>query len=349
MRKRKLFDITAYTPLSRRSLYIRVIFWVFLAIMTIEAVILSSTYMIHFNSEASVLEEVAFLFGLGCAISIAITMVIIIVLHWITQVHTASSLIWSEEDTALHSDLKTAIEEKNLLIFYQPQINLQTGQVVGMETLVRWPHPSKGFILPGDFIHIAEETGLIMQLGHWVLCEACKYNKKLLEQGYDLRVAVNLSPIQFENPKIVEEIANVLKDTQLPPKNLELEITETAMLNDITEAIKVMKKLQDLGVSLSMDDFGTGYSSLSHLDQFPIKKIKIDKAFVHSISPYDDEPNIADSIIQMGHKLNLIILAEGIENEYQKKYFTELKCDEGQGYYFGKPVPAIEFSRLLKR
>lgn len=348
MKRRKTTDVSQYTPLPRSTLYGKVIFWVFFLILTLEVVILLSYYLIFYDPKLSKTEDVVLLVSIGCMISTIAAIGIIWAIEIIIAIHIRKSPIKTEEEFALLSDLSHAMEKSQLKLYFQPQVNLVSGKITGMEALLRWEHPKKGIIMPGDFIPMAEKAGLIEAIGEWTLIQACTHTKKLLDMGYNMRVAVNLSPLQFKQPDIVDDISEILNTTQLPPENLELEITETAMIENIEDAIQTMFRLRNLGVVLAMDDFGTGYSSLSSVDRLPIQKLKIDKAFVHSVTPYDEEPSLAPAIIEMAHRLHLQILVEGVESEYQKKYFRELKCHEAQGYYLGPPVPAEKFQSFLR-
>jgi len=348
MKKKKLIKIPTFRPLHRRQLYYKVVFWVFFTIMSIESVILLASFFIFHEYELTKSATALIFITIGFLLSIILASTTILLLNWLKVSQARGILDRSVDDNNILLDLHAAVAKSELLIYYQPQVNLLSGKISGVEALVRWEHKLKGFIEPSKFIILAEQSELIIPMGNWILRMACIQNKAWIDQGFNLRVAVNLSPIHFKDPSLIETISEILEQTQLPASNLELEITETSMIEDMEGAINIMSKLRNLGILISMDDFGTGYSSLSNLDRFPIQKLKIDKAFVHGINPYDEEPNLAYSIIEMARKLGLITIAEGIETEYQKNYLADLQCDEGQGYYFGKPVPPHEFIKLLK-
>jgi EAL domain-containing protein (putative c-di-GMP-specific phosphodiesterase class I) len=348
MEQKVAFNIPRITRMSKQSLYGKVVFWVFITVFSLQVIFVSLSSLIFVDSKAKLLDHVEILIFAGVLVSLVISAVLIFVIKWVMITQHALMLNRSKADHNTLKELKMAMENSELDIYYQPQVNLSSGQIAGMETLIRWKHYERGFISPAAFIPLAEQSGLIEAIDTWVLKVSCLQTKKWLEQGYNLRVAVNLSAMLFKDSTIVDTVEKVLQETELPPSNLELELTETVMMEDMDNAIKVMQQLRKLGVRISMDDFGTGYSSLSSLDKFPIHTLKIDKTFVHGINQYSDEPNIADSIIEIGHRLNLKILAEGIETEYQKNYFTGLGCDEGQGYLFSEPVPAEEFIEILK-
>jgi EAL domain-containing protein (putative c-di-GMP-specific phosphodiesterase class I) len=347
MNERYNTDIKKLYPLPKRVLYGRIFFWAFVAILVVEVLILLTTYLIFFKYAHSITKETIGFIGLWCVLSTVIALVLIFIINQILSIHAKQLPIKSDEEFALLVDLSNAIKNLELMIYFQPQVDLQTNEITGMEALLRWEHPKFGIIMPTYFIPLAENAGLIDAIGEWILLQACINNKQLLDKGYNLRVAVNVSPLQFKNPYLVENIQKILAITQLPAANLELEITETAMIDDIEYAVEEMNKLRKLGIVLSLDDFGTGYSSLAHVDRLPIDKLKIDKAFVQKINKHAEDSNLAFSIIQMAHKLKLQIIVEGIENEYQKKYFTDLGCHEGQGFYLGAPIPAERFLKYL--
>lgn len=257
-----------------------------------------------------------------------------------------SSLI---DKLLLESMLRKAIEKNELYLAYQPKFNIETNEIIGMEALIRWIHPELGFISPSDFIPIAEETGLIIPVGEWVLRTACTQNKLWQEQGYPcLKVAVNISARQFQHEDIINKVKNVLRETRLDPKWLELEITESSIMHYADETVKTLKQLKEMGISVSIDDFGTGYSSMSYLKLFPIKSLKIDQSFIKDIDKSHGDLAIAKSVITLGHALNFEVVAEGVESENHLNILKNEKCDISQGYYHSPPVPAESFEKLMK-
>ncbi|MBF0195238.1 MAG: EAL domain-containing protein [Magnetococcales bacterium] len=251
---------------------------------------------------------------------------------------------------ALEGDLRKAVNNLEFTVYYQPKIDLKTGKINGMEALVRWIHPIKGIIPPGDFIPLAEETGLIIPLGEWVLQESCIQVKKWWDAGLpQLRVAVNLSPLQFQAPNLVEKVHATLTQTGLDPMGLELEITESMAMDSVESAIEKVACLRDLGVQISIDDFGTGYSSLSHLKKFPLHALKIDQSFVRDLTIDSDDAAIVASILSMAKSMNLKVVAEGVENIEQLNFLKDKDCQEVQGFYFSRPISSQEFEKLLQK
>ena len=251
---------------------------------------------------------------------------------------------------SIESDLRHALERGEFILHYQPQIDLQTGRIVGMEVLLRWLHPIHGLIAPSRFIGLAEEMGLIIPIGAWVLREACLQTKYWQQKGYtNLRVAVNLSARQFTQKSLVQSISDILHATGLEPKFLELELTESMVMRDVENAIAILRNLKALGTHISIDDFGTGYSSLSYLRRFPIDVLKIDQSFVSDITVDPDDAAIVASIISLAHSLRLIVIAEGVETTEQLKFLSKHGCDQVQGFYFSKGVGKEAFERLLER
>lgn len=253
------------------------------------------------------------------------------------------------ERIMLETNLRRALEKEEFVLYYQPQILLPHGEIVACEALVRWQHHDMGLIPPDKFIPLSEETGLIIPMGEWILRTACKQWVSWDNQGLGLRkIAVNLSGRQIQQKDLPQMIERVLSETKCPATALELEITESFMMQQPEEAIAVLHQLRDLGIELSIDDFGTGHSSLSYLKRFPIHRLKIDRSFISDMEHNADDHAIVKTIIAMGHSLNLKITAEGIETEEQKTSLAELHCDEAQGYLFSKPIPADEFAKLLQ-
>ncbi|UVW30169.1 EAL domain-containing protein [Massilia sp. H6] len=233
-------------------------------------------------------------------------------------------------------------------LLYQPKVDLRTGVIFGVEALIRWNHPEHGLISPLRFIGLAEESGLIVPLGEWVVRTACAQAMAWRAAGLPpLVVSVNVSARQFEEKRLVERIAGALRDTGLPPEALEVEVTESSIMRDLARAVEKMREIEAMGVSLSIDDFGTGYSSLSALKSFPISRLKIDKSFVSDLADNLDDQAIAMAVISLGHKLNLRVIAEGVETEQQRDFLRANDCDEMQGYLFSRPVPADHITAML--
>jgi EAL domain-containing protein (putative c-di-GMP-specific phosphodiesterase class I) len=241
------------------------------------------------------------------------------------------------------------LEAGELLLHYQPQVNLLSGKIVGMEALVRWQHPRRGLMMPADFIPLAEETGLIVPLGKWVLRTACFQANAWLEAGLSTApVSVNLSPRQFRQKNLVETVAEVLRESGLPADHLEVEITEGLVMFDVEASVALMGRLKDLGVRFSIDDFGTGYSSLSYLKRFPIDKIKIDQSFVQHVATSQEDAAISSAIISLSHSMKRKVIAEGVETDAQRKFLLSQDCDEIQGFLVHRPAPAEDTERLLR-
>lgn len=248
----------------------------------------------------------------------------------------------------LESELRQAIRNNEFVLVYQPQIHLETGALVGMEALIRWNHPVRGMVPPGDFIPIAEETGLIVPIGDWVLTEACRQNKAWQDSGLPaVPVSVNLSMRQFLQHDLKGKIHAVLESTKLPSQFLELEITES-MTMDVDFATNSLRELKNLGVQISIDDFGTGYSSLYFLKKFPIDKLKIDRSFVRDVMCDPNDAAIVATIISMTHHLNLLVIAEGVETSEQMVFLRDNRCNLIQGYWYSPPVSACEMQKMLK-
>ena len=250
----------------------------------------------------------------------------------------------------LESELRKAIEREEFVLHYQPQVDTQTGRVLGMEALIRWQHPEKGMVPPFHFIPAAEETGIIVPIGEWVIYEACRQTKAWQDDGLsNLKVAVNLSARQFSDNQLLSKISKALEQTGLAANCLEMEITESIIMQDIERTIELLEKLAEMGMDLAIDDFGTGYSSLNYLKRFPINKLKIDKSFIDDVIKGKDDAKIVSAIIGLSHNLNLNVICEGVEDADQHGWLQQHECNEIQGYYFSKPLPADEFEAFVRQ
>jgi len=250
----------------------------------------------------------------------------------------------------LENKLRRAIERNEFIVYYQPKVDINTWQIVGAEALVRWKDPQLGLISPAEFIPLAEETGLIVPIGNWVSKTACSQIKQWHSEGFDcLGVSVNLCARQFQEQDLVSTVIEILEQSGLEPKYLELEITESSIMTNTDLAVKVLTELKQMGIRVSVDDFGTGFSSLGYLKRLPIDILKIDQSFVRDVSTDPDDAALVMAIITLAHNLRLKVIAEGVETEEQLRFLRLLRCDEIQGYFFSKPLPADEFRELLIR
>ncbi|MCL6573070.1 MAG: EAL domain-containing protein [Bacillus sp. (in: Bacteria)] len=265
------------------------------------------------------------------------------------QFFTKDLIDKSQYEVDLEMKLRKALERNEFLLYYQPQINLETNRIIGAEALIRWKHPEKGIISPGEFIPVAEETGLIIPIGVWALRNACQQNKRWQVNGLPpITVAVNISAKQFLQSNLAEIVRQVLIETELDPKYLEIEITES-MTMDVERTISTLLDLKKIGVKISIDDFGSGYSSLNYLKRFPIDKLKIDQSFIRECITDSNDEIIVKTIIAMAHNLKLQVIAEGVETKEQISFLLQQRCTEAQGFYFSKPIPVEEFENIYNR
>jgi predicted signal transduction protein with EAL and GGDEF domain len=249
---------------------------------------------------------------------------------------------------SMEGQLRIAIESDQLILHYQPKADLRTGGVTGVEALVRWQHPQRGLLLPGEFLPIAEEIGLMTAIDQWVLSEACRQTREWLDGGMAaVPVAINVSSLDLRNHDFAEGIGAALRKARLGARFLELELTETVLMRHGGVAATVLGKLHGMGVRLALDDFGTGYSSLSYLTRFAIDTVKIDRSFVHSLNTSAADAAVATAIISLARRLRHRVVAEGVETPEQVAFLRKLGCDEGQGYYFARPAPADRFASWL--
>ena len=264
------------------------------------------------------------------------------------QLYTAEMQSRVNERLALESRLRRALEQGEFSLHYQPQVDLRSNRVFGCEALLRWSQPDLGMIGPAKFIPLAEETGLIVPIGEWIVRTACRQCKGWQDAGLPpVTVAVNISARQFREKTLLQAVARILAETGLDPRQLELEVTESVIMHDAQNVIADFQAFRDMGVKLSIDDFGTGYSSLSYLKRFPLDRLKIDQSFVRDITSNADDAAIAQAVITLGHTMNLRVIAEGVETAEQLAFLRRNQCDEMQGYLYGKPMPAEEFAQLL--
>ncbi|HKJ05339.1 MAG TPA: GGDEF domain-containing phosphodiesterase, partial [Geopsychrobacteraceae bacterium] len=253
------------------------------------------------------------------------------------------------ERLAIEAGLRRSLVEDDFELHYQPQVDLKSRVLLGAEALLRWSHPKLGPVSPDRFIPIAEESGLILPLGEWVIRAACRQNAAWQAAGYHpIRVAVNISGHQLQQKGFVQMVASVLNETGLDPQWLEFELTESTMMENTERNIGVLQQLKKIGIHLSIDDFGTGYSSLSYLQRFPLDKLKIDSSFVKDLHKTESNAAITEAIIAMAHRLGLKVLAEGIETTEQLDYLVANECLKGQGYLFGRPAPSLEFEQYFQ-
>jgi diguanylate cyclase (GGDEF)-like protein/PAS domain S-box-containing protein len=269
--------------------------------------------------------------------------------HQCYQFFTPAMNVRAVARQSIEESLRRALERQEFKVHYQPKVNLKTGEITGAEALIRWTHPLRGTVSPADFIPVAEDSGLILSIGNWVLHEACQQARTWVEAGLPLAsMAVNISAMEFRDEHFLEGVFAILKDTGLDPRSLELELTESVLMKRAESSQAILKTLRARGVQVAVDDFGTGYSSLSYLRKFPIDTLKIDQSFVRQITTAPDETTIVTAVISMGRSLKLRVVAEGVETQEELAFLEDHKCDEAQGYYFSRPVPAENFAKLLE-
>jgi diguanylate cyclase (GGDEF)-like protein len=255
-----------------------------------------------------------------------------------------------DDQLALENELREALDRNQLELHFQPKVDIATGRIRSAEALLRWRHPVRGMVPPNVFIPVAEETGMILPIGEWVLREACRQMREWLDSGMTpVRVAVNLSAKQFHDADLASVVRSALREARLEPGYIELELTESALMSNPEESAATLESLSAMGVHISIDDFGTGYSSLSYLRRFPLDKLKIDRSFIRDLLTNPDDASIVRAIISLAHSLRLRVVAEGVENSQQLEFLRELGCDQYQGYYCSPPVPAEQFVALIKR
>jgi len=253
-------------------------------------------------------------------------------------------------ENKIYDELKQGLKRNELVLYYQPQIDIQTGVIIGVEALVRWNHPSEGMLAPSYFIVIAEKTDLINLIGDWVIHEGVSQIKKWLLQGMPISsMSINLSPIQLRNKKISEDILNVLDEVGLDPSILDLELTESVLMHDAEDVNQIIKKLNEEGVTFSIDDFGTGYSSFAYLKKFDVQRIKIDQSFIKGLNHSSGDKKIVQSIIDLANELNLVTIAEGVEDEATLMNLKNMGCTQAQGYFIGKPMSVKDFETYFSK
>jgi EAL domain-containing protein (putative c-di-GMP-specific phosphodiesterase class I) len=256
---------------------------------------------------------------------------------------------FSEGRLQLENALRHALPLGQFELYYQAKVDVSSGRIGSVEALIRWHHPKRGLLLPDEFIPIAEQTGLILPIGEWVLQEACRQAREWQLKHRPLRVAVNLSAVQFRQSNLLQTIHAALSGSGLPPELLELELTETAVMTNAENSVEILQQLSRMGVLISVDDFGTGYSSMSYLRRFPIDKLKIDSSFIQGLGPDTENAHIVQAVISLAHSLKMKVIAEGVEAPEQLEQLRRLGCDQCQGYLFSAPANAASFDAILGR
>ncbi len=252
------------------------------------------------------------------------------------------------QNLKLEIAIRRGLEREEFILYYQPQVSLHTGEIIGVEALARWIHPEEGLIPPFNFLPVAEETGLIVPMGEQLLYQACRQGERWNQAGLAVKVAVNIAERQFKHVNLPKLVSKVLTETGFPPEYLDLELTEGILMDQVDQAVETLETLKEMGVSLSLDDFGTGYSSLSYLKRFAIDTLKVDRSFVMDIPKDEDDMAITRAVVEMGRSLGLQVIAEGVEDEAQLQFLKQIGCQSMQGFYFSKPVPADEVQRMLE-
>lgn len=266
------------------------------------------------------------------------------------ELYTPELTTRTEKRLSLESALRVAVERGEFVLHYQPRVAVDGLQTVALEALVRWQHPQLGLVPPGEFISLAEETGLLVPLGQWVLEQACAQAKRWQDEGFEpVRIAVNVSPMQFRDPRFFEAVMGVLARCELDPCWLELELTESMLMQDSDDVVATLQRFKQLGISISIDDFGTGYSALAYLRRLPVDALKIDRSFLREVTRDPDDASIATAIVLMAKCLRLRVVGEGVETPGQLAFLRIMKCDEAQGYHFARPLPADDVTRFLVR
>jgi EAL domain-containing protein (putative c-di-GMP-specific phosphodiesterase class I) len=250
---------------------------------------------------------------------------------------------------ALETNLRRAIQNEEFLLHYQPRVSVDSLAITGVEALVRWQHPQLGLVSPSEFIPLAEDTGLIVPIGEWVLRSACQQAQRWRRQGFaPMQIAVNISARQFHDRDLSQTVIRILEETGLPPKHLELELTESSIMHSAEFAAGMLNRLKNMGINIAIDDFGTGFSSLASLKRLPIDALKIDQSFVREANSDPDDAALVMAIITLAHNLRLKVIAEGVETEDQLRFLQLLRCDEIQGFLFSQPLPADKLASLLE-
>jgi EAL domain-containing protein (putative c-di-GMP-specific phosphodiesterase class I) len=253
------------------------------------------------------------------------------------------------ERQSIETSLRCALERREFALHYQPKINLTTGEIIGAEGLLRWTHPERGPIPPAQFIHIAEDCGLIVPIGRWVLREACVQAAAWVAAGLrPITMSVNVSAMEFRDKSFLSGVLRVLEETEMDARSLELELTESVLMKDVASTATILQTLRESGVQVAVDDFGTGYSSLSYLHKFPVDALKIDQSFVRQIAGAGEDATMVTAVINMARSLSLRVVAEGVENLAESDFLRSHHCDEAQGFHFGRPVPAATFALMLE-